>query len=117
MKNILSFLIAFICSLTAVGQTSAPYESPKLVVGIVVDQMRYDYITRYWERYREEGFKLRFAKVLMLETITLITSQPILDQDTLLFILVQPQPFMVLLVMIGMIKLSIRVYIVQEMIM
>lgn len=48
MKNILSFLIAFICSLTAVGQTSAPYESPKLVVGIVVDQMRYDYITRYW---------------------------------------------------------------------
>ncbi|EID74625.1 alkaline phosphatase PafA [Imtechella halotolerans] len=57
MKNILSFLIAFICSLTAVGQTSAPYESPKLVVGIVVDQMRYDYITRYWERYREDGFK------------------------------------------------------------
>lgn len=41
MKNILSFLIAFICSLTAVGQTSAPYESPKLVVGIVVDQMQF----------------------------------------------------------------------------
>lgn len=30
---------------------------PKLVVGIVVDQMRYDYLTRFWGRYGEEGFK------------------------------------------------------------
>ena len=30
---------------------------PKLVVGIVVDQMRYDYLTRYWDRYGEGGFK------------------------------------------------------------
>ena len=25
--------------------------SPKLVVGIVVDQMRYDYLTRFYEKY------------------------------------------------------------------
>ena len=31
--------------------------TPKLVVGIVVDQMRYDYITRFWEGYGEGGFK------------------------------------------------------------
>jgi len=31
--------------------------SPKLVVGIVVDQMRYDYIYRYWEDYSDRGFK------------------------------------------------------------
>ncbi|MCL4115123.1 UNVERIFIED_CONTAM: hypothetical protein GTU68_033144 [Idotea baltica] len=31
--------------------------SPKLVVGIVVDQMRYDYLTRFWNHYEEGGFK------------------------------------------------------------
>ncbi len=30
---------------------------PKLVVGIVVDQMRFDYLTRYYHRYGEGGFK------------------------------------------------------------
>lgn len=30
---------------------------PQLVVGIVVDQMRYDYLTRYYHRYGEGGFK------------------------------------------------------------
>ncbi|SFC14948.1 Type I phosphodiesterase / nucleotide pyrophosphatase [Flagellimonas taeanensis] len=31
--------------------------TPKLVVGIVVDQMRYDYLTRFWAQYGEGGFK------------------------------------------------------------
>jgi len=30
---------------------------PKLVVGIVVDQMRYDYVTRFYNKYGEGGFK------------------------------------------------------------
>ena len=30
---------------------------PKLVVGIVVDQMRYDYLTRFYDKYGEGGFK------------------------------------------------------------
>ncbi len=30
---------------------------PKLVVGIVVDQMRWDYLYRYYDRYEEGGFK------------------------------------------------------------
>ncbi len=29
----------------------------KLVVGIVVDQMRYDYLTRFWDQFEEDGFK------------------------------------------------------------
>ena len=29
----------------------------KLVVGIVVDQMKYEYIPRYWDKYSEGGFK------------------------------------------------------------
>ena len=32
-------------------------EKPKLVVGIVIDQMRYDYLTRFSDRYSEHGFK------------------------------------------------------------
>src|SRR5690349_11066375 len=32
-------------------------ERPKLVVGIVVDQMRYDFLLRYWDKYSDSGFK------------------------------------------------------------
>ena len=36
---------------------SQSLERPKLVVGIVVDQMRYDYLTRFYSKYGEGGFK------------------------------------------------------------
>ena len=32
-------------------------DQPKLVVGIVVDQMRYDFLYRYYDRLSENGFK------------------------------------------------------------
>lgn len=32
-------------------------QKPKLIVGVVVDQMRYDYLTRFWDKYQEGGFK------------------------------------------------------------
>lgn len=32
-------------------------DSPKLMVGIVIDQMCYEYLYRYYERYSEGGFK------------------------------------------------------------
>ena len=35
----------------------AQSEKPKLVVGIVVDQMRYDYLKRFEDRFGEDGFK------------------------------------------------------------
>jgi predicted AlkP superfamily pyrophosphatase or phosphodiesterase len=38
-------------------QTSTALPRPKLVVGIVVDQMRWDYLYRYYERYQSNGFK------------------------------------------------------------
>ena len=37
------------------ASTSIP--RPKLVVGIVVDQMRWDYLYRYYDRYQSNGFK------------------------------------------------------------
>ena len=35
---------------------------PKIVVGIVVDQMRWDYLTRYYERYGDGGFRRLMAE-------------------------------------------------------
>lgn len=37
--------------------TAQSLQRPKLVVGIVVDQMKYDYIYRYWDKLGEGGFK------------------------------------------------------------
>ncbi|MEO6524222.1 MAG: alkaline phosphatase PafA [Mucilaginibacter sp.] len=39
--------------------TAAPTQvpRPKLVIGIVVDQMRWDYLYRYYDRYQTTGFK------------------------------------------------------------
>jgi predicted AlkP superfamily pyrophosphatase or phosphodiesterase len=68
MKKIVS-LIAFIgilSSCVAQDGTMASQENrvntkvnlkPKLVVGIVVDQMRYDYLTRFESKFGEGGFK------------------------------------------------------------
>jgi predicted AlkP superfamily pyrophosphatase or phosphodiesterase len=42
------------------GQSSSAATSlsrPKLVVGLVVDQMRWDYLYRYYDRYQTGGFK------------------------------------------------------------
>ncbi len=38
------------------NQTTQP-DRPKLVVGLVVDQMRWDYLYRYYEKYQNDGFK------------------------------------------------------------
>jgi predicted AlkP superfamily pyrophosphatase or phosphodiesterase len=35
----------------------AEINRPKLVVGIVIDQMRWDYLYRYYNRYSSNGFK------------------------------------------------------------
>lgn len=52
----LLLLLVFSAGVTA-QQQPKNYERPKLVVGIVVDQMRYDYIPRFWSRFGEGGFK------------------------------------------------------------
>ncbi|MBK8500599.1 MAG: alkaline phosphatase family protein [Flavobacteriales bacterium] len=46
-------------SIAAMGTAQGPtwQNPPKLVVGIVVDQMRTDYIYRYWNNFGEGGFK------------------------------------------------------------
>ncbi|MGK7392514.1 MAG: alkaline phosphatase PafA [Candidatus Cyclobacteriaceae bacterium M2_1C_046] len=51
MKKILPVLLLFISIL------SYSQERPKLVVGVVVDQMKEDYLYRFYKNYSPEGFK------------------------------------------------------------
>jgi predicted AlkP superfamily pyrophosphatase or phosphodiesterase len=62
MKLIIIGIFALL-SLSLCGQTadnslaSNNYKRPKLVVGIVIDQMRYDYLSKYYSKFSENGFK------------------------------------------------------------
>lgn len=70
MKAVLSILLCFVllvgCGTLPRKQdqhnmpspsSSINSQKPKLVVGIVIDQMRYDYLTRFNSRYSDGGFK------------------------------------------------------------
>jgi predicted AlkP superfamily pyrophosphatase or phosphodiesterase len=56
MKKILVLLL-LTQTLFAQKKSGPELKQPKLVVGIVVDQMRHDYIYRYWNKYSKGGFK------------------------------------------------------------
>ena len=47
---------------TKSGSLNNGIDRPKLVVGIVVDQMRWDYLYRYYDRYGDGGFKRLIKK-------------------------------------------------------
>ncbi|OUJ73757.1 alkaline phosphatase PafA [Hymenobacter crusticola] len=58
MKKTLLLLMTAALAGAAFGQKKGkPLERPKLVVGIVVDQMRYDYLYRYWDKFGSGGFR------------------------------------------------------------
>ena len=65
MKRVLYVLMGILLLQTTIAQTkpSVDYKvntdlkRPKLVVGIVVDQMRWDFLYRYYNRYSSNGFK------------------------------------------------------------
>ncbi|ARV15034.1 alkaline phosphatase PafA [Polaribacter sp. SA4-12] len=53
------FLFSFVCLFIFLGSSKQAAQQPKkskLVIGIVIDQMRYDYLTRYADRYGKDGF-------------------------------------------------------------
>jgi predicted AlkP superfamily pyrophosphatase or phosphodiesterase len=52
MQKLVFIFLAFIVSFSSPAQG---VQRPKLVVGIVVDQMRWDYLYRYYDRYAENG--------------------------------------------------------------
>ena len=68
MKKACTFLLLLLFFTSCVAQTKIvkPKENsiikslnkkPKLIVGIVIDQMRYDYLTRFYSKYADDGFK------------------------------------------------------------
>lgn len=54
-KRLIIFCSVLLFAMAAFA--SGRQERPKLVVGIVVDQMRWDYLYRYYDRFGEDGFK------------------------------------------------------------
>jgi predicted AlkP superfamily pyrophosphatase or phosphodiesterase len=57
MKKITSILILSTIFFISCKSQETKQQKPKLVVGIVIDQMRYDYLTRFTDRFGENGFK------------------------------------------------------------
>ncbi len=61
MKRIYLLIFTIFISNSSIGQEKtgqeALHSNPKLVVGVVVDQMRYDYITRFYGKFGDGGFK------------------------------------------------------------
>ncbi len=69
-KIITLFSIYLILS-TVNGQTTekANEQKPKLIVGIIVDQMRYDYLIRFADKYGNRGFKRLMREGYSLENL------------------------------------------------
>ncbi len=53
----IAFLAVIICLTSCVTNKKKSTQKPKLVVGVVIDQMRYDYLTRFSNKYGDNGFK------------------------------------------------------------
>ena len=58
MKKFIFVIIGLLLSFVVKAQNDSTNttDTPKLVVGIVVDQMRYEYLTRFQHRYGKGGF-------------------------------------------------------------
>src|SRR5690606_36308914 len=57
MRSPAVILLSLIGCSALQAQAPAWTDPPRLVVGIVVDQMRVDHLYRYWDNFGEDGFK------------------------------------------------------------
>lgn len=58
IKKSVLFVFIVVLSFSVKAQDSLKQSiNPKLLVGLVVDQMRYDYLFRYWDKLGDGGFK------------------------------------------------------------
>jgi len=58
MQRVCSIILSLFIFITSTAQSGTPGETlqrPKLVVGITIDQMRWDYLYRYYDRYATNG--------------------------------------------------------------
>lgn len=56
-KSALVFAILFVFLSVQSSIGKVPEKKPKIIIGMMVDQMRWDYLYRYQDRYVEGGFK------------------------------------------------------------
>lgn len=56
MKSAIFYFFTSILLFSNCKFSETPVKKPKLVIGIVIDQMRYDYLTRFADRYGKDGF-------------------------------------------------------------
>lgn len=59
MRQIYLFFVAsiFCNSLFSQRVNKIPPPKPRLVIGIVIEQMRYEYLYRFWDKFDDNGFK------------------------------------------------------------
>jgi arylsulfatase A-like enzyme len=62
-----TFIFLFLFSGLSYSQTYSPADRPKLVVGIVVDQMKQEYLYRYYSKFGNDGFKRLMNDGFMLK--------------------------------------------------
>jgi predicted AlkP superfamily pyrophosphatase or phosphodiesterase len=68
MKKFIFFLLVSIFSFIGCKPQEIKQQKPKLVIGLVIDQMRYDYLTRFSDRYGKNGFKRLLEKGFSIES-------------------------------------------------
>lgn len=75
MKAIFLVLCAaFVLLFSQVLQAQVAYssaEKPKVVVGIVVENMRPDYVQRFWEKFGDKGFRKLYSQGAVCENVKL----------------------------------------------
>jgi predicted AlkP superfamily pyrophosphatase or phosphodiesterase len=57
MNRFIAVIILFNINVSLLHSQTENLKKPKLIVGIVVDQMRFDQLYRYEEKYSDDGFK------------------------------------------------------------
>lgn len=57
MRLLMFIVVCLLTNPVASQQVAQKKAAPRLIVGLVVDQMRWDYLTRYESRYSNGGFK------------------------------------------------------------
>ncbi len=57
MKRYFLLFLPLICAFSAFAKKQPRVERPKLVIGIVVDQMRWDYLYKFNDQFGKSGFK------------------------------------------------------------
>ncbi len=70
-RSISAIILVFISFATFAQSMLQTGAQPKLVVGIVIENMRPDYIQRYWNKYGENGFRKLYSQGAICNNVQL----------------------------------------------